>query len=272
MSHVAVSSSLRRGNGFTLIELLVVIAIIAILASLLLPSLAKGKDAAKRTVCLSNQKQLYLGWWTYTQDNNGNIPHNGFNTPYSWASGTMCYADSIDYPTRAMDNTNTLLIVPGMLGSIGAHVGSAGVYRCPSDMSWTVIDGKRHSRVRSYSMNHWLAAFSEGSDVVVFFTESDLAKCGPEKFFVFLDEHEDSIDNAALDFLPNKGSRTSFVSYPGSRHSRGSLLTFANGSVLHKKWKDRRTVRPVQFKTITSGASPNNVDAEWIVEHMTVLQ
>src|SRR5690242_4152509 len=58
----------RKPNGFTLIELLVVIAIIAILAAILFPVFAQAREQARKITCVSNLKQLTLGWLMYAQD------------------------------------------------------------------------------------------------------------------------------------------------------------------------------------------------------------
>jgi prepilin-type N-terminal cleavage/methylation domain-containing protein/prepilin-type processing-associated H-X9-DG protein len=68
----------RNQRGFTLIELLVVIAIIAILAALLLPALAKAKEKAKRTQCMSQMRQVGIAFNLYSMDSGGAFPqaHN----------------------------------------------------------------------------------------------------------------------------------------------------------------------------------------------------
>jgi prepilin-type N-terminal cleavage/methylation domain-containing protein len=64
----------RRGRGFTLVELLVVIGIIAVLISILLPTLSRARASAQRTQCLSGLRQLHLALVMYANTYNGAVP------------------------------------------------------------------------------------------------------------------------------------------------------------------------------------------------------
>src|ERR1051326_8643872 len=66
----------RRVSAFTLVELLVVIAVIAILASLLIPALARAKAQGQKAICINNFRQLHLAWHMYIDDSNGHLPYN----------------------------------------------------------------------------------------------------------------------------------------------------------------------------------------------------
>jgi prepilin-type N-terminal cleavage/methylation domain-containing protein len=71
----------RNARAFTLIELLVVIAIIAILAAILFPVFAQAREQARKSACLSNEKQIALGVSMYRQDWDGHGPFAGWPTP-----------------------------------------------------------------------------------------------------------------------------------------------------------------------------------------------
>jgi prepilin-type N-terminal cleavage/methylation domain-containing protein len=82
----------KRRQGFTLIELLVVIAIIAIIASLLLPALAKSKEKAKGAKCFSNGRQLGFALMMYAEDNQEQLPSPRAFTPLNDDGlRLMCY-------------------------------------------------------------------------------------------------------------------------------------------------------------------------------------
>src|SRR5690348_16096505 len=86
----------RRNRAFTLVELLVVIGIIALLIGILLPSLARAREQAKKTACLSNLRQVHQSFAIYAGDNKDQVPlgyragRKQFNSMiYSMTSGKI---------------------------------------------------------------------------------------------------------------------------------------------------------------------------------------
>ena len=147
---VSGASLRKRRHGFTLVELLVVIAIIAILAALLLPSLASSKIQAHQVACLNNAKQITAAGLMYMDDAADVLPSNdpifpGFdpNAPIGWEEALTNYGvtdqvrlcPSTHRPTSPIPNA--------------AALGKA-------DLTWIQGDALTPAVVGSYCDNGWM--------------------------------------------------------------------------------------------------------------------
>lgn len=230
----------RRAPAFTLIELLVVLAIIGILASLTLPALGRARARATGIACLSNLKQLQLCWQLYVDDFQGRVPPNRS----LWTNGVWrSTPDSWIGSSSAPHDTDTRPIEQGLLFRYDYNR-SVALYRCPADKSRVRTPQGRElarRRTRSCSMNGNLGGRTNEVQNTV--DRAD-AIPNPARLFVFIDEAEDSIDDAH--FLVWPAPDTRWVNLPAGRHAQSGVLSFADGHGEKWVWQWPKRFSPKQ--------------------------
>jgi len=153
-----------RRTAFTLVELLVVIGIIAILVGILLPTLNRARESARRVACASNLRQLANAFMMYTGENKGWFPCVGVfgnGLGYGSATAPVGYpAEWIAWPEDWVVWRNRQPEDP-LIGSIAkylANPSSGKIMICPSDdPSWRKIANGTGYYPYSYAMNSYLS-------------------------------------------------------------------------------------------------------------------
>ena len=242
-----------RRRGFTLVELLVVIGIIAVLIGVLLPTLGKARDAANRSACLSNIRQLSNAWIMYANDNKGNLvfAENG----------------SVDDPSNKDKRDGWVIDVPGdpatntrasvEKGLLWKYVPAAEAYRCPASYD--------SNNFRSYSINTCM-----NGTPLLFFPDyyntgvppnqtlpiiMKMGKVKPDRL-VFIEEFDDRGFNQGS-FLQFKSVSNPLIwgDIPAFFHKNGTVMSFGDGHAEYRLWSDRRTLKAKR------APDPNSVQA-----------
>jgi prepilin-type N-terminal cleavage/methylation domain-containing protein len=264
----------RERDGLTLIELLVVISIIAILAALLLPALTTAKQQALGTQCLSNLKQLTIGWVIYSGDNRDYLVVNGDE---NYEPTILDLAANPQWCPGREDELAECTNLFIMAGLIYPYVRTPNIYKCPADGTDVLNNWVQTTtpKTRSLSMNGWLSPAPPSiqdlcptNGCLIYRKGADLSIPGGSRLWLLMDENPWSINDA---FMVSNPQDTSWVDYPASYHIRANGISFCDGHAEIHKWTDplvyNLTLREVEAERTGGRSSPtpaNPSDLHWL--------
>lgn len=273
-----------RLSAFTLVELLVVVALLAFGAGVLVPGFARTNSSSKAFQCLNNLRQLAAGWNVYAEDHSGAVIYNldipgvqneiNGGTYRNWANNVL------DWSSAAI-NTNQALLRHGLFASYLG--GDPTVYRCPADNYLSPLQrtSSWSARTRSYSMNAFFGPFGTnpnsgnwitGKNPFVPFYRQWLNTAqvpGPAKFWVFVEEHPDSINDGY--FINTPETPGYWGDLPATFHNGASSLAFADSHAELHRWLSAKTSIPIKFTYSTPFLDPaGRSDYQWLLSRAGV--
>jgi prepilin-type N-terminal cleavage/methylation domain-containing protein/prepilin-type processing-associated H-X9-DG protein len=263
----------RCRRAFTLIELLVVIAIIAILAAMLLPALSRSKAKAQGIICLSNLRQIQIGWFMYSDDNNGAIPQNIASNSGRLTSNPLAANSQPGTPNAnwvlgdvsiSPDWTNDLLITHGL---IYPYLNSVKLFQCPTAKN---PHAPSVTRNRSYSMNGWMNGILPWNANCKTFIKVSQITLPPTMALVFIEENPGSINDGY--WIQDLTKTTTWIDSPAHYHNNNGSMSFSDGHAESRKWTDANILNDTFGGQNGFAANPTtNPDLPWVQARCTVL-
>jgi len=262
---------MSRFKGFTLIELLVVIAIISLLMAIILPALNAVKRKAATTVCLSNTKNLALGWYVYMQDNDGQImssEDNGVEPSgnyVGWCGVPRDLNDNLLSNTQTNPPVTDKDEIRGILrGLLYSYVKDSKIYHCPADnVRKSIYD--RTGVFVSYGVPMCLyGALSPSSSQYKQQIRTFSEIRSPSTRYVFVESAETRNWNSSHHFAFGSPEYTGTNRWGwwgpmAVNHGDSSVLGFCDGHSEIRKWRDRFTIDRVD-KLIRQGVATYGIE------------
>ena len=287
--------SQKASPAFTRVELCVVLAVMSLLATLVLPALAREQNRDWRIVCLRRMSQFATALALYATDNRDYLPPNyddGNTAPgFNWCPGQAGVggveefnADILKDPKRSM---------------LAQYLGNdASIFKCPTDTRHgkypgigADVDPARKGQdvpaARTVSLNNavgtnpflpgcktpvtgpWLDGnhtYSNNKTWYCYGQTSDFVRPGPAATFTIAEEDPRSLNDGVFCCMgPNDQSLYKMIDWPMTSHGMAGAFAFADGHAEMHRWVDPRT--PLFNLYPTTSQQPQSHDLDWIARH-----
>ncbi len=261
-------------KAFTLVELLVVIAIIALLMALLMPALRLAQDQARAILCVNNLRELSLGWFSYTVDNEGmlmgghRVGSGNFKDKIAFPDGFWInppHDENMNYTGDwGLPNPPPYLEekIRGIkTGKIYPYVKNLRLFHCKSDAridmpdqqawcSYSITGGMNGERAYGNNRKQYPDRVAEVYEEIR----------SPANKVVFIEESDPRTWNVGSWIMPPTGN--CWIDPLAPWHNDRSTLGFADGHAEKHRWRSKNTIRMNVEQIHNYCTNPNDSDID----------